>query len=241
MTAKTGAGRPRWFNITVLVSCLVIFAVLVGLGNWQVRRLSWKLDLIEAVETRAFAAPVAPPATALPDEHAYLRVGISGMYLHDLSRRVKAVTELGPGHWLLTPLQGSERTIWVNRGFLATGQPEDSIYAPTGTVEVTGLLRMTEPKGTLLERNAPESERWVSRDTAALSVSAGFGETSNFFVDADHSGPPDAWPRGGMTVIAFRNSHLSYALTWYAMAALFLVGFGLALTDLRRAGRTADH
>lgn len=32
-----------------------------------------------------------------------------------------------------------------------------------------------------------------------------------------------------MTVIHFRNSHLSYALTWYGMALLFLIGMGIVV------------
>ena len=43
-----------------------------------------------------------------------------------------------------------------------------------------------------------------------------------YFIDAEAQTGADAagWPRAGMTVVSFRNNHLSYALTWFALAAL---------------------
>ena len=32
-----------------------------------------------------------------------------------------------------------------------------------------------------------------------------------------------AWPAAGLTVIAFPNSHLVYALTWYGLALMVLI------------------
>ena len=29
---------------------------------------------------------------------------------------------------------------------------------------------------------------------------------------------PGGWPRGGQTVVSFRNQHLSYAVTWFGLA-----------------------
>ena len=45
-----------------------------------------------------------------------------------------------------------------------------------------------------------------------------------YFIDADATPNPGSYPVGGLTVVAFRNSHLSYALTWFALAILTVVG-----------------
>ncbi|WP_428927107.1 SURF1 family protein [Marinibacterium sp. SX1] len=242
MTRMTGAEDPRgprrplWLDLTILALSAVIFVTLIGLGNWQVRRLHWKRDLIEAVDTRAFAAPVAAPADPVAaDTHSYLRVETQGVYRHDLSQRVKAVTDLGPGYWVMTPLiaqgDGAPRTTWINRGFVPNGLDPAEWTRPDGPQRVEGLLRLTEPDGTLMERNDPEAGRWVSRDVLALSREAGLGDTAGYFIDADHQGAPADWPRGGLTVIHFRNSHLSYALTWFAMALLFLGAMVYVIRD----------
>lgn len=240
MTDEQEPRRPFWVDAVLLVCAGLVFVTLVGLGIWQVQRLAWKLDLIEAVEARAFAEPATPPTGPVTDEtHAYLRIETSGTYRHDLSKRVKAVTELGPGHWLMTPMRTTDGYLWVNRGFLPLG--EKGWTTPSGVNAVEGLLRISEPDGTLLERNRPDISRWVSRDVSALSDAAGLSPALPYFVDADHQGAPSDWPRGGLTQLSFRNKHLSYAITWFAMAALFLAGMAYVIHDRLRSDPEARH
>lgn len=222
--------RPLWVDLTLLALCGAIFVVLVMLGNWQIRRLHWKTDLIEAVETRAFAPAVAPPREgATFADNVYQRVVVNGQFRHDLTLKVKAVTGLGPGDWIMTPLATEDGIIWINRGYAPAETGPEDWALPEGPQEVEGLLRVSEPDGTLLESNDPEAGRWVSRDIAAMSAAVGLDAAPLYFIDADRDADPAVLPRGGMTVIHFRNSHLSYALTWYGMALLFLIGMGIVV------------
>ena len=41
-------------------------------------------------------------------------------------------------------------------------------------------------------------------------------------IEADTTPNPGGWPRGGQTVVTFRNEHLQYAITWFLMAAALL-------------------
>ena len=215
---------------------------MVLLGNWQMQRLDWKLNLIEAVESRAFGAPVAAPrGPVTEDEHAYLRVDVTGRFRHDLSRKVKALTELGGGHWLLTPLQTESSAIWINRGFVPSGSDRGDWLEPEGLQRVEGLLRISEPNGTLLQKNDPAAGRWYSRDVEALNEDVGLIVAESYFIDADHAAGPEDWPRGGLTVVDFRNTHLSYALTWYAMAVLFFGAIVYVIRDrLKQPKRKPD-
>ncbi|MEM6933617.1 MAG: SURF1 family protein [Pseudomonadota bacterium] len=236
MSDKVTAHRPLWVDLTVLLISFAVFFTLLALGTWQLHRLEWKTDLIEAVESRAFGAPVRPPAgKVMESDHAFLRVVVDGIYRHDLSRRVKAVTDVGPGYWLLTPLRSGRSHIWVNRGFVPTGPPDQDLTKPAGTVRIEGLLRVTEPDGTLLERNDPSRGRWVSRDVSALSQDVDITNAAAYFIDADHAGRSASWPRGGMTVTTFRNPHLAYSLTWFAMAGLLFFGIAYVIRDRWRS------
>jgi surfeit locus 1 family protein len=241
MTHKDGPDttnrRPLWLDLTILIVAAVVFATLVALGTWQMQRLEWKTSLIASVETRAFGEPVAiPDEQVQADTHAYLRVETAGIYRHDLSRKVKAVTGLGPGHWLMTPLETDEQAIWINRGFVPSGSTANDWVLPDGQQSVVGLLRVTEPNGTFLENNDPAAGRWVSRDVDALSKSVDLPNMAEFFIDAEHVGDQNTYPQGGLTQVKFRNTHLSYALTWYAMAALFLCGMIYVVRDRLRRG-----
>ena len=146
---------------------------------------------------------------------------------------MQAVTERGPGWWLLTPLQLPDgRSVLVNRGFVAP-EARERVQRPDGEQGVNGLLRLSEPGGGFLRRNDPAARRWFSRDVQAIAAAQGL-QAAPYFVDADADpAAPEAWPIGGLTVVQFANNHLQYALTWYALA-LMVAG---AAWMLRPGGR----
>ncbi len=214
-------------GIAALLLCLFFAA----LGSWQLQRRVWKLDLIERVDQRVHAAPVAPPpperwpqVNAAQDE--YRHVQLQGRFLHERETLVQASTRLGPGFWVLTPLRRDDgTTVLVNRGFVPPEVREPSLRSSpeqAGEVRLTGLLRLSEPGGGFLRRNDPANGRWFSRDVEAIASARGLDRVAPFFVDEDAQGgtEPARWPRPGLTVISFPNNHLVYALTWYGLALL---------------------
>ncbi|MET4388516.1 surfeit locus 1 family protein [Bradyrhizobium sp. F1.4.3] len=218
------AARP---SLWLTVLSVTTFVVLIALGVWQVERRAWKLALIDRVEQRVHAAaqPIPSPASwptisAANDE--YRHVTVSGRFLHDRETLVQAVTEEGPGYWVLTPLQRGDGTlVLVNRGFVPSERRDASTRQdgnPDGQVEITGLLRVTEPKGGFLRNNVPQHNRWYSRDVAAIAAARGLHDIAPFFIDADAGSQSGSGPIGGLTVVRFPNNHLIYALTWFALA-----------------------
>ena len=209
---------------------LVLVAIFLALGSWQVQRLFWKLDLIARVESRIHAEPVAAPARAEwpgieREKDEYRRVTATGLFRHDRTALVQAVTERGAGFWVLTPLVlADDTTILINRGFVPADRsaPEARLASElaAGPVVITGLLRMSEPDGGFLRANDPANGRWFSRDVAAIAAARGLADVAPYFIDADATPNAGGLPVGGLTVVAFRNSHLVYALTWYALAAM---------------------
>lgn len=97
-----------------------------------------------------------------------------------------------------------------------------STHAGTSTsamTTVTGLLRMTEPRGAFLRHNDPAHNCWYSRDVQAIAAARGLNNVAPYFIDAD-AGTAGEVPIGGLTVITFHNSHLVYAITWYTLALM---------------------
>lgn len=249
-TRDAAARASLWLTVLSFTA----FALLIALGIWQVERRAWKLALIERVEQRVHApaqpipASAAWPAVSTANDE-YRHVSASGRFLHDRETLVQAVTEEGPGYWVLTPLQRSDGTmILINRGFVPSDRREASTRQegnPQGEVEVTGLLRMTEPKGGFLRNNVPEHNRWYSRDVAAIAAARGLTNVAPFFVDADAGSQSAGGPIGGLTVIRFPNNHLIYALTWFALAFMLagrlFVTFGGGLFRRRKAWNGFVH
>jgi surfeit locus 1 family protein len=198
-------------------------AALTALGIWQLERREWKLALIERVEQRVHAEPIPAPeraVTAAEDEYRHVR--LAGHYLDTPATLVQAVTELGSGYWVLAPFRTEDGfTVLLNRGFVPPEEKSAAALLPPAETEVTGLLRLSEPKGGFLRTNDPGQDRWYSRDTAAIGAERGLESVADYFVDVD-AGPAN-WPRGGLTVIAFTNNHLVYALTWFCLALMLAV------------------
>lgn len=240
---------------------VVLFLGFVALGTWQVERRAWKLALIERVEGRVHAPPSPIPSeatwpTVSAADFEYLPVNVQGSWIPSKTVLTTAVTELGAGFWVISALQQADgTTVLVNRGFVPqdqrsrwlpdappTAEATPGTAAAESPVQITGLLRMTEPGGGFLRTNDAAGGRWFSRDVAAISTALGLPRAAPFFIDAGlpaattaapgSSGDVDArtastsagpWPRTGMTVIRFHNSHLVYTLTWYGLALMVVV------------------
>ncbi len=203
-----------------------------ALGIWQLERRVWKLDLIDRVEHRLQAAPVAAPgpadwAAVNTADDEYRQLVVQGRFLDDRETLVQAVSDLGAGFWVMAPLRTDDGfTVLVNRGFVPSDK-RDPVTRPAGKpsgehTEIHGLLRMSEPKGGFLRNNDPTGHRWYSRDVQAIAAAQGVAQVASYFIDADATPNPGGWPVGGLTVVSFHNSHLVYAVTWFALALMVL-------------------
>lgn len=246
------AARPVLW-VTLLLAGLFALAGFVALGMWQVNRLNWKTELIQRVEQRVKAVPVAAPGPAewqaLNEASAeYRRVTLRGQYAHELETLVQATTALGSGYWVLTPMR-TEQGFWVlvNRGFVPPDKRDPTTRrdsAADGVQSAEGLLRLTEPRGRVLQDNDATAGRWYSRDVVAIAAARGLGTgdkagaVAPYFVDqaAANDAPLD-WPRPGLTVLHFSNNHLMYALTWFVLAGMVAVAIAYAAAAEYRASR----
>ncbi|WP_211473890.1 SURF1 family protein [Collimonas humicola] len=252
--ATAPRSRSRAAKTALLACAVLLFAAFFSLGSWQIKRLQWKLDLIQRVDARVHAPAAAAPGPALwprisAESDEYRHVRVSGYYLYALTTRVQASTELGGGFWLLTPLRGADgSTVLVNRGFVPTATPESVVaVAESAPVVVNGLLRISEPGGGFLRHNDPAGNRWYSRDVQAIAAARGLDRVAPYFVDAEAVRQPAAQdigdglrPVAGLTVIAFHNSHLVYALTWYALALMVAGACYWVVREERKSPQNAD-
>ena len=224
------------------LAAILLVACLAELAVWQIHRRAHKLDLMARVEARIHTAPTPAPG---PERWAelsaaggeYRRVTATGAWTADRSALVQAVTELGGGYWVMAPLARDDgTTVLVNRGFVPADKRDPASWQPSpGRVTVTGLLRMPEPGGAFLRSNDPAADRWFSRDVAAISASRGLSMIAPYFIDAEREPGGSGLPIGGLTVIAFSNNHLLYALTWGTLALMAATGAIFVNLDLLRS------
>ena len=247
---------------------IALFFGFVTLGTWQVQRRAWKLDLMERVETRLHQPPISvsqllgsEPADRIGEQHAYQPVFAEGLWLADKTIFSQALTELGAGFWAITPLQTANgQIVLVNRGFVPEGQRANAEAPSPGPTRVEGLLRASESGRGFLRENDAANNKWYSRDVNAIGKALGLANVAPFFIDqgipsnahvnananANTDGGPGTaalqgpWPRSGMTVVKFHNSHTVYILTWYGLALMVLGAAWLVVRHERKKAQAPD-
>ena len=99
------------------IACAILFAILCGLGMWQLERLQWKLALIARVNGHMTAAPVSLDQIKAMngDEAQYRHVTLTGRFDHAREAYVFTTDEGAPVYHVLTPfLTDDGHSLMVN-------------------------------------------------------------------------------------------------------------------------------
>jgi surfeit locus 1 family protein len=214
-------------------ACAILFAILCGLGVWQLERLQWKLALIARVNGHMAAAPLLLDRIVAmdADEAQYRRVTLSGRFDHTREAYVFTTDAGAPVYHVLAPFRTDDgKVLMVDRGEV----PKEMLAPATraagnvaGETRITGVWRAPDAPG--LFTPLPDIARriWYARDLAGIAASDHLTLVAPVVIEADATPNPGGWPKGGQTVVSFRNQHLSYAVTWFGLA-LGLLGIWLA-------------
>jgi surfeit locus 1 family protein len=211
------------------IAALAGLALLIGLGQWQLYRLHWKLGLIAEAAKHSHALPV--PVQSLigkpPKAIEYTHAWAEGTFVND--QETYLFTQLDDGRIgfeVMTPMKLTGGGIMlVDRGFVPTNLRAPSTRPGTevtGVVHVTGLVRAGQKPGLFTPRPDLDKKVWYVRNVASINKAESVGLTVPFMLALDRSGPVGKYPEGGHTRITFRNDHLQYALTWFALAVVLL-------------------
>jgi surfeit locus 1 family protein len=231
---------------------LAAFLALLGLGSWQLERKAWKEALIDTLERRLSAAPVALPpperwAGLARSEDEFRRVKFVAEFLPGTDALVYAVGSAlrsdvsGPGYWVFAPARTTnEALVVVNRGFVPEGRQDPAtrgVGENDGRIELVGVMRWPEPRAWFAPNDSPRQNLWFTRDHLAIAAAKDWGEVAPFFIELESPRPAGGLPRPGALKPSLRNAHLQYAITWYVLAVALALMFVLWLRG--RAKRTA--
>jgi surfeit locus 1 family protein len=254
MTAPAVAAPRRRSWRGLLVPALLAFAVLIGLGVWQIQRKAWKEGLIAALTTRVTApAQPLPRADAWPSldqaRDEYTRFTFTAVFDNSREALVFAsatgfrpdVTD--PGDWVFTPARLADGSIvMVNRGFVpdARRDPKSrSGGAVSGPVQIVGAMRWPDARHWFTPNDDPAHNLWFTRDPAAIAAARGVGVVAPFYIEQEAPVPPGGLPQPGKLVVSLPDNHLQYALTWFGLAAVLAGVFISWAVSSARADRAA--
>ncbi len=225
-------------RIPTLIS-VFMFGVLLALGSWQVERLHWKRDLISEMKVRMQEMPVDIGLSEIPSEDVpnmdYRPGSASGGFKNDKELYLAGVSKDGAGGYhVLIPLElpGRERALLVDRGWVPYGKKDPATRAEgqiAGFASVTGILRLPPAaRPAFRPENNPAKNEWYWIDLKAMAQAAGVKEFMPYVLEANDALVPGGYPIGGQTIIDLPNNHLGYAVTWYGLALVLLVIYGVS-------------
>ena len=241
------AARP---GLVATLLALIVFAILISLGVWQVQRLKWKTALLHRIAALQ-DSPAEPLYVALRRmkdglDVEYVRVETDCAEPRPASRPiyVYGLKEGKIGWREVAPCRiGREGfdIIAVDRGFVAL--PADPqrppASAPPPPERVVGILRRPEAASAFepsASADAGFDAGFRSRAQAlqALEKQTGARAAPMMLVAEQESpAPPHVTPIALPSNIP--NNHLGYAITWFGLAAA-LAGVYLAVLLRKRSG-----
>jgi len=253
-----GASATRRSVAGFGVFTLLMVALLVGLGVWQLQRRLEKHALIAALTERLMVVPGSLPqpsqwSALTPERDEFRRVGFVATYHSGSDAMVyssgSAVREdiSGPGTWAFMPARlPTGETVAINTGFVQNTMQDraqqDRAVTPLITNEpvmLTGYIRFPEAAGTLTPPENLAKRLWFTRDHLAMARALGWGEGGQkiapFYIDLEAPVPSSGIPKPGPLEVHLKDDHLQYAITWFALAGAVVIAFGVWLRGQRRA------
>jgi len=208
------------------IMALAMFAILLGLGTWQIYRLHWKEGILSQI-ARAEAAPPIPLAAS---PQPFTKVVVSGRLRPDLSASFGVElrdTRQGPtlGIFLIQPLERpGAPPILVDRGWVPEKRTAP-IAQPEGDTTVVGFVHAPEKPGIFSAADDPASRTFYTLDPHKIGTSLGLPQVAPFVLIAMGPPPAQLWPDPAQHLPRPPNDHLNYAITWYSLALVLVVMF----------------
>jgi surfeit locus 1 family protein len=223
----------------VIAVASVGMAVLIGLGIWQVQRLSLKNALVASIDAKAAAEPIPLGETLERTEDVeFLKVSDRAEFDYDATLFFLDTFEGKPAWRLITPYKRKDGiVVFVNRGVVPDELRERAARpagARAGPEAIVGQITQPRPRrGPFTPDNDPAHNIWFWWDQPAALEAVGLGgdaDVAPFMVHLSPQPGQTGWPRAQPLTAPLRNNHLGYAITWFGLAIALAVMAGLYLT-----------
>ena len=238
--------RPKWLLGHVIVVVAVV--VFVAMGFWQLRRLHDRQEFNEILVSRT--AETAQPLDTILAEHGPSQEDLELRYVvaagrYESSEEVillaRSYNGLS-GHHVLTPLYlGDGRAVMVDRGWVPIDMEQPGMVefaAPQGSVEVYGVLRKTEVRGSF---GPVDPSQGILMMTARVDLERLDQQVEAdllpVFIQLQKQNPA---PTGDLPALVAlpepsEGPHRGYAVQWFLFAGVTVVGYPILLR------RTAEN
>ena len=227
--------RPGWMPT---ITTVVLFPLLILLGNWQLDRADQKVALYELYQNRGLLDQVninqSPLFLNNHNELLWRKARVTGQYVEDKMFLLDNQVVNGVvGYFVYSPIkleQGTKRLL-VNRGWVPAGSYRNDvpvIEISSGNVTINGVIKDPPLTGIVLSDNIVEDmgNRIVRLQNIDIdNIGKLLGTPVYPFVmrlePSSATGFVRNWPQPG----SGSERHHGYAFQWFTMAAILLIIF----------------
>jgi len=199
-----------------------------ALGNWQLGRGHEKAVLAQRIDTASHDAPIGlTGAQVNADDVVWRRVEASGRFEPKYAVLIdNRIVRGAVGYYVVMPLkiEGSERYVLVNRGWVAGTGSRDTlpqIATPAQPVRITGLA--TAPSKRYLELSTKTVEGNVWQNLTLERYRATVPIALQPVVIQQESKLDDGLVREWSAPDLGIDKHYAYAFQWFVMAAAIVI------------------
>lgn len=218
---------------------LVCLSILIGLGVWQLQRMTWK----EGVLAHIAALQTAPPrpldeVLKAGGDLDFQRVSFACPGLLDGPRirlySIDADGQIVYRQITACPL-GAEPAlqVLVDVGFedCARSKPVPPFSGP-----LVGVFRKSDPRNFVTPPSQPAARLWFWRDLPAIAKALGANARLPVYIALERGPQPATGCGLARTPIPTNipNRHFEYALTWFGLAASLIGVYAAMLLRRRR-------
>jgi len=207
--------------------------VLIGLGMWQLERLTWKEEILADIDARLLSGPVPFSLFVTEAADEYSRVTVAGTPTGEELHVLVSGTEAGTGYRVISRFETDLGAILVDQGLLAIDNKDASpLIAP---MEVTGTLLWPDDQNSSTPDPDLAANIWFARKLERMATAL---EAQPFMIIATRTTPAD--PRLTplpVNTASIKNDHLLYAVTWFSLAFVWAI---MSLTLIFRTLRQKE-
>ena len=228
--------RPK---IIPIIATILGLAILLSLSVWQMKRLSWKKNLIETRIDRYEKNSKELDELKDLSKSEFYKVNVVGSFINNKEMFMPALSKNGNnGFHILVPIKLLDgKTIIYDTGWVPTHKKEQAKRTENLDDNISikeSVIRLPGRKGKYQPDNELENNFWFFVDTQEMSKYLNLNVEKEFYLEAANDGP-EGYPLGGQTRIYIRNNHLQYAITWFLIACTLLGVFLAASIKIEKS------
>ncbi|MEH6834689.1 MULTISPECIES: SURF1 family protein [Falsihalocynthiibacter] len=204
-----------------LIFGLIGTAILCALGTWQLQRLTWKTEVLAAIDTKILSEPVDIPLNPTEATDQFLPVQAKGVIGPQEITILASVQKIGPGYRVIAPLEMADgRRVLLDRGFVAISAK--NAPRPAVEAEIVGNLLWPDEISNATPPPDLNAGIWFGRDIPAMAEA--LNTEPVMLVQRTSTEPNLVTTSFPVDSAGIPNKHLEYVVTWFGLA---LVWFGM--------------